>query len=186
MASTYRGAVVGYGNLGANHAEVMAGLEPIRLVAVADEVAEARARAEQDWPGVTRYADAAEMFRTEDLDIVAVATHASSHAALSLLAADHGAHVVCEKPMAASLAEADTMVARFEDVGRQLVIDHQFALGPGAATAVALLEEGAIGRLLTIKANFSKGRPAGWELRDMGSHVFNMVCRIAGHPTAPL
>ena len=117
MVSTYRGAVVGYGNLGANHAEVMAGLEPIRLVAVADEVAEARARAEQDWPGVARYADAAEMFRTEDLDIVAIATHASSHAALSLLAADHGAHVVCEKPMAASLAEADTMVARFEAAG---------------------------------------------------------------------
>ena len=53
MESRYRGAGVGYGNLGARHAEVMSGLERIRLVAVADEVAEARARAEQDWPGVT-------------------------------------------------------------------------------------------------------------------------------------
>ena len=171
MESRYRGAGVGYGNLGARHAEVMSGLERIRLVAVADEVAEARARAEQDWPGVTSYADAAEMFRTEDLDIVAVATHASSHAALSRLAADCGAHVVCEKPMAASLAEADTMVARFEAAGLQLVIDHQFRLGPGATTTAALLEEGAIGRLQTIRANFTKSRPAGWELGVTGTHV---------------
>ena len=183
MASTYRGAVVGYGNLGARHAEVMSGLEPIRLVAVADEVAEARARAEQDWPGVARYDDAAEMLRKEDLDIVAVATHASSHAALSRLAADCGAHVVCEKPMAASLAEADTMVARFEAAGLQLVIDHQFRLGPGATTTAALLEEGAIGRLQTIRANFTKSRPAGWELGVTGTHVFDMVCKVAGNPT---
>ena len=99
---TYRGAVVGYGNLGTRHAEVMSGLEPLRLVAVADQLAEARARAAQDFPGVTLYEDPAEMFRTEDLDIVAIVTHASGHAPLSLLAADHGAHVVCAKPMAAA------------------------------------------------------------------------------------
>ena len=175
--------MVGYGNLGTRHAEVMSGLETLRLVAVADQLAEARARAAQDFPGVTLYEDPAEMFRTEDLDIVAIVTHASGHAPLSLLAADHGAHVVCEKPMAASLAEADTMVAHFEEAGRQLVIDHQFRLGPGATTTAALLDEGAIGRLQTIKANFTKSRPAGWELGVTGTHVFDMVCKIAGNPT---
>jgi predicted dehydrogenase len=178
----YRGAVVGHGALGARHAQVLHGLEQTELVAVCDGASAARAAAKEAFPHVTLYEDAKEMFEREELDIVAVATHAVGHAPLSLLAADYGVHVVCEKPIAANLEEADAMVARFEAANLQLVIDHQWRIGPAAEKAAALLLEGAIGRLLTIKVNFCKGRPAGWELNEMGTHVFDMVCKFAGNP----
>jgi predicted dehydrogenase len=183
MIETYRGAVIGHGNLGVRHGEVLHGLDRTELVAVCDQSPLARATAEERYPGIALYEDAAEMFRAEELDVVAVATHASGHAALSLVAADNGVHVVCEKPIAASLEEADQMVARFESAGLQLVVDHQWRLGPAAVKTAALLDEGAIGRLLTLKVNFCKGRPAGWELNEMGTHVFDMVCKFAGNPT---
>ena len=178
----YRGAVIGYGKLGSRHAEVLAGLEQTELVAVCDPVAEARAAAAERYPGIATYAEAGALLQNERLDLVTIATHASARAKLALLAADHGVHAVCEKPMAANLGEADTMLARFAEAGLQLVIDHQWRLGPGAERTAALLAEGAIGRLLTLKVNFCKGRPAGWELAEMGTHVFDMVCRFAGEP----
>ena len=183
MGKTYRGAVIGYGNLGVRHGEVLHGLDGTELVAVCDSAPEARAKAEEQYPGIALYDDAAEMLATEKPDIVVVGTHAASHAALSLLAAEHGAHVVCEKPIAASLEEADGMVAAFDEAGLQLVIDHQWRLGPGAEKVAELLEAGTIGQLVTIKVNFCKGRPAGWELNEMGTHVFDMVCKFAGNPT---
>ena len=125
MSKTYRGAVIGYGNLGIRHSEVLHGLDVTELVAVCDSTPEARAKAAQQHPSLALYDDAAKMLTTERPDIVAVGTHASSHAILSLLAAEHGAHVVCEKPIAASLEEADSMVTAFDEAGLQLVIDHQ-------------------------------------------------------------
>lgn len=178
----YRGAVIGYGKLGARHAEVLAGLPRTELVAVCDPAAQARAAAAARYPEIACYHDAAELLRREELDLVTIATHASARATLALLAAEHGVHAVCEKPMAASLQEADTMLARFAEARLQLVIDHQWRLGPAAERTAALLAEGAIGRLLTLKVNFCKGRPAGWELAEMGTHVFDLVCRFAGEP----
>ena len=183
MRKTYRGAVIGYGNLGVRHAEVLHGLQHTELVAICDQSPSARATARERYRQIGLYEDAAQMMDREELDLVAVATHASGHAAISLMAADHGLHVVCEKPIAASLEEADAMVSGFEAAGLQLVIDHQWRLGPGALRTAELLEGGSIGRLLTIKVNFCKGRPAGWELNEMGTHVFDMVCKFAGNPT---
>ena len=178
----FSGAVIGYGNLGARHAEVISGLEQSNLIAVCDPDKNALNKAADLYPNILTFEKSSELFQSQDLDIVAVATHASKHAELALMAAKYGVHVVCEKPIAANLEEADKMVKTFKEAGLQLVIDHQWRMGPGAEKVAALLEDSAIGRLLTMKVNFCKGRPAGWELNEMGTHVFDMVCKFAGKP----
>ena len=57
MGKTYRGAVIGYGNLGVRHGEVLHGLDGTELVAVCDSAPEARAKAEEQYPGIALYDD---------------------------------------------------------------------------------------------------------------------------------
>ena len=180
----YRTAIIGYGSMGRRHAQAMSQVEEIDLVAVCDASEDARESARAEVPGITLYHDAVSMFDAEKLDVVAIPTEATPRAKLALLAADRGLHVVCEKPLAANLEEADAMVARFAERNLILAVNHQWRLQPTAARIAEMLGEGAIGTLTTMAVNFCKGRPAGYELAEMGTHVFDMVCKYAGAPTS--
>lgn len=176
----YRAAVVGYGAMGRAHAEVIASLPETELVAICDSRPESLEEANDTYSGVAGYQDFAGLIRNERPEIVMIATHGAHHADAAVLAASHGAHVICEKPIASNLRDADRMVEAFDDAGRLLVVNHQWRLGSAVSIAAELLQGGAIGALVSIHASFGKGRPAGYDLAELGTHVFDIANKFGG------
>src|SRR5262245_22352373 len=124
--ANYRTGIIGCGSIGHQHARGYQATPEIELVAVADPVA----RALQSYPeafGIARaYADAEEMLRAERLDFVSVCLWHPLHAQFTVLAAEHRPKVIlCEKPMATCLAEADAMISACDAHGVKLAVGHQ-------------------------------------------------------------
>jgi predicted dehydrogenase len=103
-----------------------------------------------------------------DLDLVSITTPPAIHHAMALAALNAGRHVLCEKPMAMSVAEAEEMLAHGERARRVHVIDHELRFNPNRRKARALIEQGLVGRprhVLLTAVNASRldpAKPWGW------------------------
>src|SRR5262245_61721946 len=103
-------ALVGLGEAGFTiHLPALAGMRGVELVGAADSDEPRRQRAAKRF-AVPVFADADEMLRAAAPDVVVVGTPPDSHADCCLRAITAGAHVVCEKPFAASVSEADRVL----------------------------------------------------------------------------
>ena len=196
-------AVIGAGMAGRAHAAgyrsagTMAGdgLPDVRLVAIADINADfagqtARrfgyARTETDWRAV---ADA------PDIDVVSVvvANHLHREIVEGLLAA--GKHVLCEKPLAPSVADAEAMVAAAEKASGHAAVGFTFRRSPAIAAIRAQIEQGGIGRPLHLDGHYRcdygcdpdgpiswryRGGPGSGALSDIGSHVVDVAEFLCG------
>jgi predicted dehydrogenase len=173
----YRAGIIGCGSIAAHHARGYQNAEQIELVAVTDPV-ESRRRGFQETFGVpSTYADAGEMLRSERLDFVSVCLWHPLHAEFTVMAAQHRPKVIlCEKPMATCLAEADAMIAACEAHGVKLAIGHQRRFNKSWTRARELIAEGAIGtpELMTVKT--------GEGLLNCGTHVVDAIRYMLGDP----
>jgi len=130
-------AVVGVGHLGRHHARLASSLAGFQVVGVqdhhpgraADVAAEFSLPVLADFDDVARHAEA-----------VVVATPTVSHAEVSRFFLDRGLHVLVEKPMTATLAEADDLVARARTAGRVLQVGHVERYNPAIQAALSLVE----------------------------------------------
>ncbi|BBK31626.1 putative dehydrogenase [Stella humosa] len=125
----------------------------VRVVAIADPSAEARAARAAEYGIQATYADAAAMLAAGGLDAVDVAVPREHHAAVCLLATDHGLPILCQKPLAPTLPEAEALVAAID--GRvRLMVHENWRFRPHYRQMRRWLEAGRIGRprqaLLTI------------------------------------
>ena len=141
------GIVAGYGSVGKRHARLMSELVP--RLAVIERNAEARAQAEADHPGAVVAADITALDGAAlpwDGAVAVVATWGPSHAEIFHALADRGVrHVLCEKPMASSVADADAMAARAAREGITLGVHHYIryaGLAPRLAAEIARLDLG--------------------------------------------
>src|SRR4051812_12449065 len=111
----YRAGIIGCGSIAAAHARGYQGVPGIELVAVADAVERQRRGFQEKFGIPSGYAGADEMLRAEGLDLVSICLWHPLHAEFTALAARHRPKaVLCEKPMATCLAEADAMIAACE------------------------------------------------------------------------
>lgn len=108
--SKLKTGIIGCGKVGDFHAKAYASLPASSFCAVCDANKE-RAEAFAARYGVRAYTDVAEMCRAEGLDVVSVCTPHPLHAAPAVAAADCGCNVLVEKPLAASLADCDAILA---------------------------------------------------------------------------
>ena len=109
------------------------------------------------------YTDAAEMLRTERLDLVAVATNVKGRADLTCLAVENGAKgIVTAKPMAHKLEEADRMVKTCADAGVPLNCGSISTTHPSFAKAKELATNGTIGNLISIEAPRPGAQHQSW------------------------
>lgn len=99
----------------------------------------------------------------DDLDAVIVATPPHLHAAISLAALRNGLHVLCEKPLARTLDEAQAMVAEAEAAGRVLKCGFNHRHHPAVQQARKWFEEGRIGEPVFIRARYGIGGRPGYE-----------------------
>jgi len=109
------------------------------------------------------YTDAAEMLRSEKLDIVVVSTNVKGRADLTCLAVESGAKgILTEKPMCHTLEEADRMVKTCADAGVPLCCGATITSHPSFAKAKELATSGAIGDLVSIEALAPGAQRQAW------------------------
>jgi predicted dehydrogenase len=143
-----RVAIVGTGGIAGQHVNALrANADRAQLVAAVD-VDAGRLATFSEEHGVAGYADAAEMLDRERPDLVCVATPPAPHAELSILCLEHGAWVLCEKPLCASLAELDQIAAAEARTGQRCASVFQWRFGSTGQHLKGLIERGELGRPL--------------------------------------
>lgn len=152
--------LIGCGSIAASaHLPAIARLPGlVRLVATAD-VSLAAALEAAAPAGADAYDDYRRVAEREDVDMVLLATPEYTHREQVEFAAAHGKHVLCEKPMAPSLADADAMIAACEAAGVRLMIAHSRRFTRRYQLVRDALDRGEIGRVLTVRENERRSRP---------------------------
>ncbi|MAG35101.1 MAG: hypothetical protein CL878_02480 [Dehalococcoidia bacterium] len=182
----YRAGLIGCGRMSRHHIPALMATPGVELVALADPYQPALDERGEQF-GVAsehRYADYREMLDRESLDIVTISTQAPEHAPATLSCVDAGVRgVLCEKPIALSLAEADEMVAACDRTGMKLAINHQTRISLATYRAEELIQSGAIGEFVGVRIVDKGGRPAGNSLMEMATHLFDHTRLYAGDPT---
>jgi phthalate 4,5-cis-dihydrodiol dehydrogenase len=152
----------------------------IALVAAADPRSEAQKRFGEEFGG-KGYATVDALLRDPRVEAVYIATPHQFHAEHAIAAAKAGKHVLVEKPMALTIAEAEAMVAAAQQAGVRLLVGHSHSLDPPIAAARAIIASGEFGAVKMITAlNFTDFlyRPRRAEELDTsagGGVIFNQA-----------
>jgi len=133
-----RVGVVGVGHLGRHHARLLAATPGARLMAVSDLSAE-RAQAAAAATGAEVLTDYRSM--VGKVDAVSIAVPTIDHVTVAREFLNAGVHVLVEKPMTTTLAEAEELIALAEKVGRVLAVGHTERFNPAVAAAIPLVKQ---------------------------------------------
>jgi predicted dehydrogenase len=148
-ATRIRVALVGCGRIAHVHCGYLRQVPQAVLVGACDVSRESRERLTARWQ-VPTYADIDELLSAAQPDIVHLVTPPATHAALAIQLLEAGVHVLVEKPMALTGADADAMVAAARRAGRFLSVDHNRWFDPVVQQARALLDSGELGTLIGV------------------------------------
>jgi UDP-N-acetyl-2-amino-2-deoxyglucuronate dehydrogenase len=155
-----RTALIGCGKVGSIHAEALKTLPESEFVAACD-VGPGRAEAFAARYDVQPFADVATMFERARPEAVLIATPHPLHAGAAILAAESGIHVLVEKPLAATLADCDAMLAAAKRGGVTLGVISQRRFFEPVQRVKAAIDAGKIGRpVLGVFSMFSWRDPA--------------------------
>ena len=135
----------------------------------------------------------------DDIDLVDVCTPGDSHAEIAIAALEAGKHVLCEKPLANSVAEAESMAsaaAAARDRGVFAMVGFTYRRAPAIGLARQLVEEGRLGRIHHVRAQYLQdwiadpSAPMSWRLDkeqagsgalgDIGAHIVDLTQHVTG------
>jgi scyllo-inositol 2-dehydrogenase (NADP+) len=192
-------ALVGYGLGGsAFHAPIIDAVPGLRLTAVVTSNPERAATATRRHDGVTVLPDTESLWRrASDLDAVVIASPNRTHLPLALAALEAGLHVVVDKPLAATAADARRLVSAADRAGLILTVYQNRRWDGDFLTLRRLLHDGALGAVIRFESRFEKWRPEpkpGWRestdpddaggiLFDLGSHLVDQALALFGPAT---
>jgi predicted dehydrogenase len=177
--------------------ETLPSIERVRVADLNYSAAEQAAKsfgwqeASDDWTTVTR---------ADDIDLVDIVTPNNAHAEIAIDAARHGKHILCEKPLASSLAEAEEMNHAVEQAGVTTQVGFVFRKWPAMAAAKGLVEAGELGEILSFRGHYfhdyalDPDFAMGWRvdravagagsIGDLGSHVIDLARYLIGEVSA--
>ncbi len=158
-----RGVMFGAGYFAGFQAEAWRRVEGAQITAVADPQRERAEAFAQEWGIPRTYADGAEMLEAERPDFVDIVTRPDTHLPLAELAASHGAHVICQKPMAPSWDECTAMVEGCRRAGFRLLIHENWRWQPWYREVRRLIDAGALGRPFHVGFRMRTGDGRGPE-----------------------
>jgi predicted dehydrogenase len=170
--------LVGFGYWGPNLARNLLNAADTRLIAIADARPERRDAAQRQFRDVHVTGSADEVIRREDVDAVAIATPLSTHFPLAALAIESGKHVLVEKPLAASRADAETLSERAAARGVTLMIDHTFVYTGAVQKVKAIVDAGELGNLLyldSVRVNLGLFQHDSNVIWDLASHDLSIM-----------
>ncbi len=189
-----KGAIIGCGFFAANHLAAWRLIDGAETVAVCDTD---RARAEAAaaaTDGATVFTDAATMLATAELDFVDVITTAPSHRPLVELAARHRVPVICQKPFAPTMEDAQAMVDACASAGVPLMVHENFRWQSPLMAVKKVIEAGEIGEPSYARIQFRhaydiytnqpylKTEPQ-LAIMDLGIHLLDLARYLMGEAT---
>jgi len=146
-----RMGLIGAGTMGQWYAQTLAEYERCRLVAVCDLRREVAADVANTWGASGIYTDCGKMLAVEKLDAVAVATPDRFHRDPVVACLDSGTHVLCEKPLATTLEDAEAIKGAVVRSGRELMVNFGNRRRPRTQAArVAILRDSAVGEVADV------------------------------------
>ncbi len=177
---TYRAAVIGCGRMGAGVERYSAKLQPwahasifsqhaqTELVALVDVDASKQEKLAKDFPGVPFFTDVKTMMEQTTPDLVSIVTLPQTHAELVELVSSYPVRaILCEKPIASNLVDAQRMVTRCHERGVILLINHLRRFDPQIRAAKQSCD--AKGKLMQGHASYTRG------IHNNGTHVIDML-----------
>ncbi|SNX65088.1 predicted dehydrogenase [Streptomyces sp. TLI_55] len=205
-----RVGMVGYAFMGAAHSQgwrtagrvfdlprqpvlsAICGRDPDAVRAAADR--HGWAAAETDWRA---------LIARDDVDLVDICTPGDSHAEIAVAALAAGKHVLCEKPLANSVEEAEAMARAAEEAyerGQLAMVGFNYRRVPATALARNMIAEGRVGKLRHVRVAYLQDWlvdpefPLTWRLRkeyagsgalgDLGAHIIDLAQYLAGERLA--
>jgi len=139
--------IIGYGYWGPNLARNFAEMEGVELAWCADRRAERLALARRRFPWIQVAEDADAVFADDTIDAVVIATPVGTHHALARQALGRGKHVLIEKPLARTVAEAEELCELAEKKGLTLMVDHTFIYTGAVRKMKEIVDVGELGSL---------------------------------------
>lgn len=173
--------VVGAGTWGRNHVRSFAALGA--LGAICDTSREALDRVAQAHPNATMYTDLADLLTDQSIKAVVLATPAELHFAQAEAALAAGRHVLVEKPMTLSLADAQALDRMAGERKLVLMVGHLLEYHPAFVRLKELVSAGELGEIIRLDSHrLSAGtfRQQESVLWDLGPHDLSMVLRLVG------
>lgn len=172
MTSPLRIGVLGAGTIATAGYGILPNLKHVKgeieLVAIADPVVERAKQAATDFGFRESYGDLREMLDSTELDVVVNLTPIFLHSETSRLIVERGKHLVSEKPLAATMEDADAIIEIAANNGVKIVCAPPDMLFPTYSEAKRLIAEGTIGKVAFARVRSSHagpgGSPGGWPL----------------------
>ena len=174
---------MGLGYWGPNLARNFDRLPQASLRWICDSDDAARERWAPRFPDARVGADLDELLADPELDAVAIATHVPSHAELAGAVLAAGKHCFVEKPLAQSVAEAETVAEAAERAGRVLMVGHLLEYHPGVEKLKEIADAGELGDIHYVysnRLNLGKLRADENALWSLGAHDVAVILRLAG------
>ena len=173
-----RVAVVGLGYWGPNLVRNLYEIAETQLVAVGDLREERLETVGRRYPSVKRTTSYDELLADPEIEAIAIATHVSSHHPLAKRALEAGKHVFVEKPLAASVAEAEDLIALARAQQRVLMPGHTFLYSPPVNVIKGLIDAGDLGDIYfisTSRVNLGLHQPDVSVVWDLAPHDFSIL-----------
>ncbi|MGJ4995575.1 Gfo/Idh/MocA family protein [Bradyrhizobium sp. HKCCYLS3077] len=184
-----------------NHFELVAGAlssDPVRAKASAAELGIAADRAY----GTFEEMAAAEVARADGIEAVAIVTPNHMHAPVARAFLKAGIHVICDKPLTTTVAEAEELVELVKTTGKVFVLTHNYTGYPMIRQARAMIARGDLGDIRLVRAEYLQDwltepleatgqKQAEWRtdpsrsgvggcIGDIGTHAYNLACFVTG------
>ncbi len=156
----------------------------IAVVGLADPDEKGRGEAVRRSGAARAYADWREMLEKERPNLLAIGPRwVERRLEMVSAAASLGAHVYMEKPIAASLEEADAIIAAAEKAGISIAVAHQARLAPTLLHLKKLVDEGLLGEVMEIRTRGKEDhRSGGEDLMVLGTHCMYLLRLFGGDP----
>lgn len=192
-----RHAVVGVKGVGRGHLRSIRQVPDAELVAVCDLDREAVERVARELD-VRPFTDYRALLSAGGIDAVSLCVPHGLHAPMTLEALDAGLHVLVEKPIANTVAEADRVVEKARVRGLTVATGHQYRTFKAARTMKQLIADGEIGTIYRVLWTWLELRPESYYARDVWrctwkgagggvlmnqtSHDLDLICWLVGDP----
>ena len=183
------------------HAESYSRNEHVEVMAVAaiDNLEEYSSK----WNIPDTYLDYHEMLQRDDIDLVSICVPNFLHHDVAIAAANAGKDMICEKPLATTVEDAEEVLQVCRDKGVKILYAEDWVFSPSLRRAIEIINEGAIGKVLYVKAKechngthspFAKAKekcgggslihlgihPIGWAMHLLGEEGRNKVVEVVG------
>ena len=190
MPNPLRVLGAGCGNMGTSHARAYHKMPEFKIVGVVSRGEASRQAISQELGGLPEFSDYYDALRSTKPDVVSINTYPETHAAYAKAALEAGAHVFCEKPLAETVEEAQSIVDMARAKRRKLVIGYILRVHPAWVKFIELAR--TLGKPLVMRMNLNQQSHGNmWNVHrnlmksmspivDCGVHYVDVMCQMTG------